>query len=138
MLRRFAAASLVASCVIPIGAIAIFLIRLATGERYYQMAALWCLVPAVWGVWAMLTPATWMPKRLPLWGAILGVLAGIGGALVVNLPQRIFQINLSIGLRVLAVPLAAVIYYLFWMVVAAVYRGLTPADAPAVTAAKAA
>lgn len=138
MLRRFAAAALVASCLIPIGAIAIFLIRLATGERYYQMTALWCLVPVVWGIWAVLTPATWMAKRLPLWGAILGLLAGIGGALVLNIPQRIFQIPISFGWRVLLIVPAAGIYYLVWMIVAAAYRGLGSEQAPTSSVAKAA
>lgn len=136
MLRKFAAGVLVASCMIPIGAVVVFGIRLATGVRYYQMAVMWCTVPLLWGVWAMLIPQSWTPKRIPLWGAILGVLAAILGAVVMNLPARITQLEFGLGLRWFAIVPAACLYYLAWMIVAWVYAKLAPLDTRASTAAK--
>ena len=126
MLRKFAAGVIVPSCLIAIGGVVLIAMRLIANQRYYQIAALWCLVPFLWGVWAMLTPTTWFPRRLPAWGAILGVIAGVLGAFVIDVPLRVMGLSLSVGLKSAAVVLAAIIYYLLWMIVGPVYRALGP------------
>jgi ABC-type dipeptide/oligopeptide/nickel transport system permease subunit len=65
----------------------------------------------------MIAPAAWVPTRLPLWGAILGLIAGSLGAFVLNLPLRILDEAASVPVRAVAVVFMAVVYYLLWMVV---------------------
>jgi len=127
MLKRFVAASAVGGVMIACAALG-----LATLARFYSLqhplllTLLWCMVPAIWGVWAMLTPTTWMPARLPEWGAVLGLVVAIGALFVLNIPMRVTDTYLRIRWRGLGVLLGIVIYYLLWMVVRAVYQRLMP------------
>ncbi len=130
MLKRFVSASAVAGV-----AIAFAAVMLATLARFYPLqhpmtlTLLWCMVPAIWGVWAMLTPNRWMPERLPQWGALLGLVVAFGAAFVLNLPAQVTDTYLSTRWRSFGVLVGVVGYYLFWMVVRAVYRKLTtPAE----------
>ncbi len=125
MIYRFAAGTMVSSCLIALGGAVVLALRLSTGQRFYAIAALWCLVPFLWGVWMMLAPQSWMEKRLPAWGAILGALAGINGIYVLDVPQRVAGVFIPAALRPLGVLLAAVVYGAVWIVVARVYRALT-------------
>ncbi len=124
MIYRFAAGTMVSSCLIALGGAVVLALRLATGQRFYAIAALWCLVPFLWGVWMMLAPRSWMEKRLPVWGAILGALAGISGIYVLDVPQRVAGVVIPTALRPVGVLLAAVVYGAVWIVVAKVYRAL--------------
>ena len=117
MLQRFVAASATASIAIAFGALGLILMPALPIARTYPLTVVWCFVPLAWGVWALIAPAAWAPKRLPLWGAILGLIAGSLGALVLNLPSRILGEAVSIPVRAVAVIVMAVVYYLLWMVV---------------------
>jgi hypothetical protein len=75
MLHRFAAASAVASVIIAGGAIVSLLPPRWPAADARVLTTGWCFVPLAWGLWAMLAPARWVPRRLPVWGAILGLVA---------------------------------------------------------------
>ena len=47
----------------------------------YPLTVVWCFVPLAWGVWALIAPTAWAQERVPLWGAILGLIAGSLGGL---------------------------------------------------------
>jgi hypothetical protein len=124
LFQRFAASTAVASVAI---AIAVFILWCVPGlnfSRIYPLLMFWCVAPAAWGIWATLTPSTWMPKRLPLWGSILGLIAGSLAAFVLNLPWRLFGVAVPLGWRAVAVIVMATFYYLLWMLVRAAYRSL--------------
>jgi hypothetical protein len=126
MLRRFVTASGIAAIVIALGPLAVMAIPNLTLQKTYPLMAIWCFVPVAWGIWALITPAGWLPERLPIWGAILGLIAGAFGAFVLNLPSRILGIDVpSIG-RGAAVIVMAGFYYLLWMLVRAAYTNLVP------------
>ena len=72
----------------------------------------------------MLTPSAWMPNRLPLWGALLGLFAGSMGVFVLNLPSRFLGEPISLLLRGIAVLLGTLLYYLMWMLVRGACRWL--------------
>jgi hypothetical protein len=124
MFQRFAAGTAIASIVIAIAAIILSIIPGLKFERIYPIPILWCCVPLAWGVWALLTPSAWMPKRLPLWGAFLGLFAGTMGVFVLNLPSRFLGEPVSLLLRGLAVLVGTLLYYLMWMLVRGAYRWL--------------
>ncbi len=126
MLHRFAAATCIAS---PAAALATLIALLVSGlkpENLYPLISLWCTVPAVWGLWAMLAPRTWVPQRLPPWGAILGLLVGTVAMFVLNLPAQmhILEVAPSVPRRGLAVLLLVALYYLLWLVVRVAFRAL--------------
>ena len=73
MLQRFVAASATASIAIAFGALALILMPALPIARIYPLTVVWCFVPLAWGIWALIAPAAWVPKRLPLWGAILRI-----------------------------------------------------------------
>ena len=123
--QRFAAATAVASAAIALATIVVLLAPRAVFERVHPITTLWCFVPFVWGLWALITPSSWMPKRLPLWGAILGLIGGCLGVFVLNLPARFFGGELPLLARAAAVLVVAVFYYALWMLVRAAY-GLLP------------
>ena len=131
MLARFAAGSVVASVVVGVAALAVLLIALVapevTLEQFAPVLALWCVVQLVWGLWAMLTPRAWFPDRLPIWGAILGVVAGSLAMFVLNLPSRIREEPVSGVLRGIGAAVLVVVYYLLWILVRRVYRALASA-----------
>jgi hypothetical protein len=125
MFHRFAAASAIAAIVVGVAALVVVLIPGFPLERFSPVMLVWCFVPAAWGLWAMLAPRGWVPERFALWGAILGVIGGLLGAFVLNLPARVAQQEVPASLRVWAVPIAAVIYYLLWLLVRRAYRSLS-------------
>lgn len=131
MLHRFVSGSVVASVVIAFGAVALLAAKhIWTLQNVHQLALIWCCVPLLWGVWAILTPRTWMPERLPWWGAILGVLVATSGGFILNMPLRITGVHVSVAYRALGGVLAVALYYLFWLVVRIVYMDLRgPAEA---------
>lgn len=124
MIRRFAAASAVAAVVIALAACTFSLLATPDLEGRYVLTSVWCAVPLVWGVWAMLAPARWMPDRLPAWGAILGGLAGVMVFVVLRLPQRFAGVALPGWAAWGGVPLAVAVYYLLWTVVRRAYGAL--------------
>ncbi|HUU13581.1 MAG TPA: hypothetical protein VM182_07705 [Terriglobia bacterium] len=130
MFRRFVSGIAIPSILIPFGALVVLVAPPATQERIYPLTVVWCFVPAVWGLWAMFAPAGWVPQRLPLWGAILGVIAGFLGVFVLNLPSRIWGETVPIALGGVAVVVIVLFYYFLWMLVRAAYRSLgTPTSA---------
>ena len=81
----------------------------------------WCFVPLAWGLWAMLAPARWVPSRWPIWGAILGGVAGIIAGPVLDLPFR--MVGLS-GVRWMPLVVGPIFYYFLWLLVSVAYRSL--------------
>ncbi len=124
MLRRFAAGSVVASVAIAMATAVALLILGLNPERLSLILALWCTVPCVWGLWAMLAPSKCVPQHLPVWGSILGLIAGLMAMFVLNLPFRIFGVALSVTTRAFGVLVAALLYYLLWIIVKIVYEKL--------------
>lgn len=124
MFRLFVSGSAIPSIGIAFGALVVLLTPAATQERIHILPVVWCFVPGVWGLWAMLAPAGWVPQRLPLWGAILGVIAGFLAAFVLDLPGRVSGQAVPVTLRGVAAVLIAAFYYFLWMVVRLAYRSL--------------
>jgi len=120
--QRFAAATAVASTAIALATIVLLLTPHPIIERMRPVTVLWCFVPFVWGLWALVTPSSWMPNRLPLWGAILGLIGGSLGVFVMKLPARFFGAELPLPACGAAVLVVAVFYYPLWMLVRAAYR----------------
>ena len=131
MLHRFVSGSAVASVGIACAALAVSVIPSLTWQRVYPLAVMWCFAPLAWGLWAMLAPRGFVPHRLPIWGAILGLIAGALAAFVLNLPSRILGQTLSAALRGVGVVAIVVFYYVLWMLVRAVCRALGPTDSAA-------
>ena len=127
MLRRFAAASSVAAVIIAGGAVVSLLPpRWSEGDARVLTTA-WCFVPLAWGLWAMLAPSHWVPRRLPLWGAILGVAAGIIAGPILDLPLRLGGLRDIRWITLIAGP---ILYYVFWLMVPVAYRSLDVNDEP--------
>ena len=126
MFQRFVAASGIAAIAIALGSLAVVTIPSLTLQRTYPLMTIWCFVPVAWGIWALITPASWLPNRLPVWGAILGLIAGSLGAFVLNLPSRILGMSLPPIARGAAVIVMAGFYYLLWMLVRVAYTTLVP------------
>jgi hypothetical protein len=121
MLHRFAAASAVASVIIAGGAIVSLLPPRWPVADARILTTAWCFVPLAWGLWAMLAPARWVPRRLPLWGAILGVVAGIIAGPVLDLPLRLAGLREARWMTLFAGP---IVYYFLWLLVPVAYRSL--------------
>jgi hypothetical protein len=121
MLRRFAAASSVASVVIAAGALVSLLPPRWSPADARVLTTAWCFVPLAWGLWAMLAPAHWVPRRLPLWGAILGVVAGAVAGPVLDLPLRLADLR---DMRWIALMVGPILYYVVWLLVPVAYRSL--------------
>jgi len=139
MFRRFAAASAVASLAIAVGSVYVLVVPSLGAHRAYPLSFVWCFGPVAWGLWAWLAPASWVPQKLPIWGAILGFIAGMFAAFVLNLPTRIFGQPTPIFVRFAGVVALVAAYYFCWMAVAAAYRTLEPhPSAEKTVAAKAA
>ncbi len=126
MLRRFASAAVVAGILIALAAAFIFFIPAITLQKAAPVLMLWCLAPALWGFWAMLAPSTWVPSGYPLWGTLLGAVAGTLGMVMLNLPKAIFGLEFSLTARWGSVLLVCAFYYVAWSFVAAVYQKLSP------------
>ena len=121
MIHRFAAASAVASVIIACGAFVSLLLPRWPAADARILTTAWCFVPLAWGLWAMLAPARWVPRRLPAWGAILGLVAGIMAGPVLDLPLRLAGLN---GVRWLTIVVGPISYYLLWLLVPIAYRSL--------------
>lgn len=124
MFQRFAAASAVASIAIALAASGLVLVTEITLSRIYPLTIIWCVAPLVWGIWALVAPATWVPLRFPLWGATLGLIAGLLATFVLNIPFRLLGEMLSVPARALAVAIVTVFYYVLWMLVRVAYGAL--------------
>lgn len=131
MLIRFAAGSLVACIATAIASVGMLIFFGLNPRRFALILAIWCLVPCIWGLWAMLSPSRWVPRRLPLWGTILGVLAGSMAICVVNLPYRVLGVALPAIARAFSVVVAALFYYLLWTMVRMVYKSLSGSSSAA-------
>ncbi len=125
MLRRFAAASAVACIALGIASSVVLIISGLSPHRFALLLALWCIAPSVWGLWAMLAPSGWTPERLPLWGTMLGVVAGLLAAFVLDMPSRIFGSPVPAVARLLAVLVLTLFYFLLWTAVRAVFKRLS-------------
>lgn len=121
MFSRFAAGCMVASVVVAGGALISLLLGFPV-EAARTLTTAWCFVPVAWGLWAMFAPFNWVPNRLPAWGAILGVVAGIVAGPLLDLPSRLG--GLPRGARWLAVIAGPLFYYALWMLVRVAYRSL--------------
>jgi len=128
MLHRFASATVVACVLIGVAALGVLLTAFfSPGINLQQFAPVlvaWCLAPLAWGLWAMLTPRAWFPERLPVWGALLGLVAGLLAVFVVNLPARMAAEAVPAAPRGAGVALLVVLYYLVWILVRRAYRSL--------------
>ncbi len=124
MLQRFAAGSAIASMGIALAALVVLLTPGLGPQRFYPLISLWCLVPTMWGLWAMLAPKAWVPHRFPIWGAILGLALGLLAMFVLNLPSLVFGESFPAWRRGLLVLLIVAFYYPLWMLVRVVYRRL--------------
>ena len=124
MFHRFAAACSVASVVIAGGALVSLLVGLPL-KGAWTLTTAWCFVPVAWGLWAMFAPARWVPNRLPVWGAILGVGAGIVAGPLLDLPSRLGGPS---GARWLALVAGPLLYYVLWLLVGSAYRSLQVID----------
>ncbi|HKZ52299.1 MAG TPA: hypothetical protein VJ085_03365 [Candidatus Acidoferrales bacterium] len=124
MFCRFAAATAVASALVAIADLVVVVVVPVPLEGFAPILALWCMLPLVWGLWAMVAPRAWVPERLPVWGTILGVLAGALAMFALNLPSRMAGVAVPVGYRALGLVLLIFFYYLLWMLVRSGYRAL--------------
>jgi hypothetical protein len=121
MLHRFAAACAIASVAIAAGTISILLLTRWPVANAGILTTAWCFVPFAWGVWAMLAPTNWVPRRLPMWGAMLGLIAGMMAGPVLDLPLRVVGVH---GVRWVPIVVGPVFYYLLWLLVRVAYGRL--------------
>ncbi|HTS38354.1 MAG TPA: hypothetical protein VMH04_21950 [Candidatus Solibacter sp.] len=124
MLIRFASGSVVACIATAIASLVMLIFFGLNPQRFALILAIWCAVPCVWGLWAMLSPREWVPRRLPIWGMILGIVAGLMATFVLNVPWRVLGVMLPNPSKVLVVLLAGVFYYGLWVIVSIVYKHL--------------
>ncbi len=129
MLVRFVSGSFVACIAIAIASAGMLVFSGLNPQRFGLILSIWCLVPCVWGLWAMLSPTTWMPRRLPIWGTILGIVAGLLALFVLDLPYRVLGAALPAIGKAVGVLVGAVIYYALWTLVSLVYNRLSGVSA---------
>lgn len=137
MFRRFVSGSLIASMGIACAAFVVLVTPGLGAQRTYPIAFLWCFAPLAWGLWAALAPPKWVPDRLPVWGAVLGLMGGVAVMFGLNVPSRVLGFVVPVILRAAGVVGAAVVYYFLWMLVQVAYRSLgvpTPEAAKSVSA----
>ena len=125
MLRRFAAGSVVACIATAIASAVVLMISGLNPQRFSLILAIWCIAPCVWGLWAMLSPSKWVPQRLPIWGTLLGIFAGLMAVFVLNIPYRTLGAALPTTTGAFGVVVAALFYYLLWTMVRIVYTSLS-------------
>lgn len=70
----------------------------------------------------MLAPSKWVPNRLPLWGAILGVVAGFFAGFVLNIPSKVFGEVIPASVRGFGALILVIFYAIMWMLVGIAYR----------------
>ncbi|MGD0920970.1 MAG: hypothetical protein ABSA70_04305 [Terriglobia bacterium] len=124
MFRRFASASAIASMGIALAVLVVLITHGLAEQRFFPLVVMWCFAPLAWGLWAMIAPSAWVPGRLPVWGMILGLVAGLAALFVLNLPWRIFGVAAPLVWRGAGVVVIAGFYYLLWMLVRVAYRSL--------------
>ena len=124
MFRRFAAATAASAAVSGVGIMVLLAVPGIDLPRFQPVLALWCVLPLVWGVWAIFAPQTWVPGRLPWWGAILGLIAGVFAVFVLNLPARVFGLSLSPPARFVPLAMITLFYYLLWHLVRVAWLAL--------------
>jgi drug/metabolite transporter (DMT)-like permease len=124
MFRRFVSGSAIASIGIAVAVLVILLTHGLAVQRFYPLMTMWCFAPLVWGLWAVFAPSGWVPQRLPIWGGILGLIAALLAAFVLDLPLRVLGVAVPVILRGVAVVVMAVFYYFLWMLVRVAYRSL--------------
>ncbi|HUI41768.1 MAG TPA: hypothetical protein VL523_07355 [Terriglobia bacterium] len=124
MLRQFASASVVAGIAVACGALVVLMVPGFGIQRSTPLLAVWCVAPLIWGLWAAVAPASWIPQRLPLWGAILGLAAGLLATFVLNMPLRVLGVALPVPERSLLALAMAAFYYVLWMLVRKVHKAL--------------
>lgn len=124
MIQRFAPACAVASVPIALAAGA-FRLDPVPNPEIRNLFIPMCMLPLAWGLWAMLTPKSWLPQRLPLWGAILGLILGLLVWFVSDRPSEFLAEAVPAWLRVVGVLLTTGFYYLLWLLVRGAYRALT-------------
>jgi len=125
MLRRFAAASAVACIALGVAGSAVLVISGLSSQRFAPLLAMWCIAPSVWGLWAMLAPSRWIPERLPLWGAMLGVVAGLMAGFVLDLPSRIAGFQVAVVARFAGLIVLTLFYFVLWTLVRTVFKRLS-------------
>jgi hypothetical protein len=125
MLVRFASAALVACIAVALAASVISLTMPAPPEKLFLLLTYWCIAPAVWGVWAMLAPGSWVPRLYPLWGAFLGLVAGVLCEFVLHLPTVLMGLHFSTLESIIAVLVMAGFYAALWLLVRIAYRSLS-------------
>ncbi|MGD0694397.1 MAG: hypothetical protein ABSB82_06035 [Terriglobia bacterium] len=128
MIRRFVSGSAIASLVIACAALAVLVTPGLGAQRFYPVAFVWCFAPLAWGLWAAFAPGKWVPDRLPVWGAVLGLMGGVLVMFGLNVPSRVLGAVVPVIWRAAGVAVAAVGYYFLWMLVRLAYRSL---DKPA-------
>jgi hypothetical protein len=126
MLIRFASAVSVASPAAGLATVIALFVPDLRPEALYRLTSLWCIVPPLWGLWAMVAPRTWIPKRLPTWGAILGFVLGTFIMFVLNLPAQVLETVPPAPLRGLVVFILVAFYYVLWILVRMIFRALAP------------
>ena len=124
MLQRFVAGSLVCSVLVACAALIVIVVPALGPQKAYPLTAVWCFMPAVWGLWAAVTPHSWFPKRLPIWGAILGFIVGGFVFVFINPAHLILGLDVSRLVRGISVLMLATFYYLLWMLVRLVAHNL--------------
>ncbi|MDT8070165.1 MAG: hypothetical protein ROO76_18520 [Terriglobia bacterium] len=130
MLTRFAAAAVVASIATAIAAVFVLMLPNLTLQQMSPILVIWCMAPCIWGLWAVIAPSEWVQQRLPIWGAVLGIIVGILALFVLNMPYRVFGLSLSHSMRALGTVFATLMYYLLWMAVSFTYRKFSRPSAP--------
>lgn len=128
MCQRFVAGSAIGALVVAVAAFALVVIPGLALRSAWSLTLMWCFVPVAWGIWAQITPRSWVPGRLPLWGAILGFLGGMMNAFVLNLPSRVLAREISVGTRWALVAAITVAYYLLWMLVRSTLVYISPSE----------
>lgn len=126
MFKRFVAGSAVAALLIAVAALALVSLPGLALLRTWPLTLMWCFVPATWGIWAVLAPRSWVPGRLPYWGAILGFAGGLTNALVLDMPFLVFRKYVPMEARWGMVIGATVGYYFLWMLVRAALNSIAP------------
>ncbi|HUK46979.1 MAG TPA: hypothetical protein VLW06_05280 [Terriglobales bacterium] len=124
MFKRFVAASAIAAILVPVAVIVLTMVAGPQFPRAWPLLTLWCFVPFAWGFWAMLTPREWFPERVPLWGAILGLVLSSFGAFVLDIPARIFETPISVAGSAVLVAAITALYYFVWMIIRSAYAKL--------------
>lgn len=125
MLRRFASGCVVGSVAVAVGSLAVLFLPFTRVMHFTPVLFIWCIVPLIWGLWATIAPNSWIPDRLPIWGALLGVIAGLLAAFVLDMPSRVLGEQISAAARSSGVIVMVVFYFVTWMLVGSVYRHLT-------------